>query len=103
MRASADGIDGSEIQIENHLPQPERCTSRHDDDETARRGTFPSVRRVRSETDPRNAKKSRPLRTAGTGLSPTQTRPGPVVQFDTCPATEDSPRQANHVRGSGVS
>ena len=53
----ADGIDGSEIQIENHLPQPERCTSRHDDDETARRGTSPGVRRVRSETDPRNAKK----------------------------------------------
>jgi hypothetical protein len=52
----ADGIDGSEIQIESHLPQPERCTSRHDDDETARRGTFPSVRRVRTETDPRNAK-----------------------------------------------
>jgi hypothetical protein len=58
----ADGIDGSEIQIESHLPQPERCTSRHDDDETARRGTFPSVRRVRTETDPRNAKKSRPNR-----------------------------------------
>lgn len=130
----ADGIDGSEIQIENHLPQPERCTSRHDDDETARRGTSPGVRRVRSETDPRNAKKSRPnrsrrertqgthgttltggdaiadrsrraatLRTARDRLEPRQTRPGPLVQFDTCPATEDSPRQANHVRGSAVS